>query len=56
MYGAEYEQTDPLVDSHDTDVPCGICHAYAMFLLEMLSDKYIHAQIDKSEKAWLLDE
>ena len=26
MYGAEYEQTDPIVNSHNTNVPCGMCH------------------------------
>ena len=39
--GAEYEQTDVLVaDSHDTDVPCAVCHVPTRNAVHMIPAKY----------------
>ena len=41
MYGAEYENTDGLVvNSHDTDVPCAVCHVPTRNTVYMLPAKY----------------
>ena len=41
MYGAEYQDTSPLVtDSHDTDVPCTVCYVPTRNALYMILAKY----------------
>ena len=41
MYGAEYQDTNPLVpNSHDTDVLCTVCHVPATNALYMIPAKY----------------
>jgi len=41
MYGAEYEWTNGLVaNSHDTDVPCAVCHVPTRNALYMIPAKY----------------
>ena len=41
MYGAEYQDTNVLVaDSHDTDVPCAVCHVPTRNALYMIPAKY----------------
>ena len=41
IYGAEYENTSPLVaNSHDTDVPCAVCYVPTRNALYMIPGKY----------------